>query len=72
MLLHGCVVQLTGEDLQADLGESGEGRLVQHTDAAHLLHLGRVHTLPAYWLQDVPHRRGLLECPFEQICKITE
>lgn len=35
-----CTCAVTCEDLQADLCERGEGRLIQHTHAAHFLHLG--------------------------------
>lgn len=57
----------TCENLQADLREGGEGRLIQHTNTAHLLDLSRVHTLPSDRFQDVPHRCRLLERSLEQI-----
>ncbi len=57
----------TCENLQADLREGGEGRLIQHTNTAHLLDLSRVHALPSDRLQDVPHRCRLLERSLEQI-----
>lgn len=60
--------ELTSEDLQPDLIERGQGRLVEHADTAHFLHLNRVHPPAPNRLQYVAYRRRLLEGPLEEVC----
>lgn len=60
---------LTGEDLESYLCKCGQSRLVEHTDAAHFLNFGWVHSFPSNWFEDVPYRRRLLKCPLEEVCQ---
>lgn len=62
---------LTGEYLESYLCQCGQSVLVEHADAAHLLNLSRVHSLPSDRLQDVPYRCRLLECSLEEVCQNT-
>lgn len=59
---------LTCEYLQPDLCQCCERGLVQDTDAAHLLHFCRVHSLAPNRLENVADRCRFLESPLEKIC----
>lgn len=59
--------ELTGEYLQAYLGQRGQSSLVEHTDAAYFLDFSRVHSLSSNGFQDVPHRSRLLKRSLKKI-----
>lgn len=57
---------LTCEDLQADLCESRQRSLVEHTDAADLLHLGGVDASAPDRPENVPNRSRFLKRTLEE------